>query len=329
MRRKSNGRCSSDPVSHAPSKPKQGDDYTRLTVDQDGSLEHLKKGAYPLGATENDKRTLRRLVVSFFLSGVILYKRSIDSTLLRCVDDWEAQEIMEEVHGGAFGTHANGHALTCKVLRAGYYWSKMESDCCQHVKRCMKCQMYVDNIHIAPSTLHNLTSPWPFSKWALDMIGSIEPKASNGHRFFLVTINYFTKWVEVASYANVTKNMFKIKHHNSTPYRPKMNRVVEVANKNIKKIIQKMVVTYKDWHDMLPYTLHGYRTSVRKSIGATPYSLVYGTEAILPVEVEIPSLRVLAEAELDESEWVQSRLDQLNLIEEKRLTAVCHGQLYQ
>ncbi|RDY07332.1 hypothetical protein CR513_08562, partial [Mucuna pruriens] len=48
---------------------------------------------------------------------------------------------------------------------------------------------------------------------------------------------------------------------------------------------------------MLPYALHEYRTSVLTSIGATPYSLVYGTEVVLLVEVEIPSLRVLAEAE--------------------------------
>ncbi|RDX68635.1 hypothetical protein CR513_52351, partial [Mucuna pruriens] len=64
---------------------------------------------------------------------------------------------------------------------------------------------------------------------------------------------------------------------------------------------------------------------MRTSIGATPYSLVYSTKAVLPIEVEIPSLRVLTEAELDESEWVQIRLDQLNLIEEKCLTVICHG----
>ena len=108
-----------------------------------------------------------------------------------------------------------------------------------------------------------------------------------------------------------------------------MNGVVEAANKNIKKIIQKMVVTYKDWHEMLPFALHGYRTSVRTSTGATPFSLVYGMEAVLPIEVEIPSMRVLMEAELSEAEWCQSRYDQLNLIEEKRMTALCHGQLYQ
>ena len=79
-------------------------------------------------------------------------------------------------------------------------------------------------------------------------------------------------------------------HHNSSPYRPKMNEVVEVANKNIKKIIQKMVVTYKDWHEMLPFALHGYHTSVRTSTEATPFSLVYGMVAVLPVEVVIPSM---------------------------------------
>ena len=64
-----------------------------------------------------------------------------------------------------------------------------------------------------------------------------------------------------------------------------MNGAVEAANKNIKKIVQKMVVTYKDWHEMLLFALHGYRTSARTSTGETPFSLVYGMEAILPVEV--------------------------------------------
>ena len=64
-----------------------------------------------------------------------------------------------------------------------------------------------------------------------------------------------------------------------------MNGVVEAANKNIKKIIQKMTVTYKDWHEMLPFALHGYRTTAHTSIRATPFSLVYGMEAVLPMEV--------------------------------------------
>jgi hypothetical protein len=48
---------------------------------------------------------------------------------------------------------------------------------------------------------------------------------------------------------------WKIKHFNSLPYRPKMNGATEVAKKNVKKIIQKMIFTSKDWHDMLPLAL--------------------------------------------------------------------------
>ena len=108
-----------------------------------------------------------------------------------------------------------------------------------------------------------------------------------------------------------------------------MNRAVEAANKNIKKIVQKMIMSYKDWHEMFPFALHGYRTSVCTSTGATPFSLVYGMEVVLPFEVEVPSLRILAESGLEESEWAQARFDQLNLIEGKRLAAMSHGRLYQ
>ncbi|PKI45882.1 hypothetical protein CRG98_033681 [Punica granatum] len=100
-----------------------------------------------------------------------------------------------------------------------------------------------------------------------------------------------------------------------------MNGVVETANKNIKKIIEKMTMTYKDWHEMLPFALLAYRTSIRTSTEATPYSLVYGMEAILLIKVEISSMRVLAESEHEEAEWAKQHYEQLNLIDEKWLIA--------
>ena len=80
----------------------------------------------------------------------------------------------------------------------------METDCCQFVERCPKCQMHGDFTHMPPSELHALTSPWPFSVWGIDIIENISPKSSNGHEYILVAIDYFTKWVEVASYARLT-----------------------------------------------------------------------------------------------------------------------------
>ncbi|TYH95483.1 hypothetical protein ES332_A12G108800v1 [Gossypium tomentosum] len=179
--------------------------------------------------------------------------------------------------------------------------------------------------------------------WGMDVIGPISLKASNGHRFIFVVIDYFTKWVEAASYANVTKSAVsrflkkEIICQYGMPERIISNNalnlnnktIAEAANKNIKKIVGKMTETYRDWHEKLPFALLANRTSVRTSTGATPFSLVYGMEAVLPIEVEIPSLQILMEIRLDEAEWVQSRYDQLNLIEEKRLRAIRHGQMYQ
>uniref|UniRef100_A0A2N9I525 Uncharacterized protein n=1 Tax=Fagus sylvatica TaxID=28930 RepID=A0A2N9I525_FAGSY len=322
---------------------------------------------YPSRATENEKKYIRRMAFQFFLSGEILYKRTHDATLLRCVDAEEANQLIQEMHAGLMGAHANGPFLARKIMRAGYYWLTMERDCIRHVQTCHKCQMYQNSKNAPPQYLHTMASPWPFSAWGMDVIGAITPKASNGHEFILVAIDYFTKWVEACSFKNVTQvavtrfvknniicrygmpemlitdnasnlnnrmmdqlcQQFKIQHHNSAPYRPKMNGAVEAANKNVKKILSKMTETYKDWHEHLPYALCAYRTSVRTSVGATPYSLVYGMEAVLPVEVEIPSLRILSQTQLEEAEWAQARYEQLNFIDEKRLAALCHGQLYQ
>ena len=303
----------------------------------------------------------------FFLSDECLYKRSFDSILLRCIDSTEAVHLMMEVHEGICGPHMNGHMLAKKIMRLGYYWLTLESDCIQHVRSCHKCQIHGDKINVPPSELHQLSEPWPFSMWGIDVIGPINPKASNGHRFILVAIDYFSKWIEAASYLAVTaRNVvkfirrdiiarygspetiitdngsnlnnkqvdelfkeFKIKHLNSSPYRPQMNGAVEAANKNIKKILAKTAENHRDWHERLPFALMAYRTSIRTSTGATPYSLVYGMEAVLPVEIEIPSLRILSQDGLEEVDWIQQRMDQLNLIDEKRLKAICHGQCYQ
>ena len=67
---------------------------------------------------------------------------------------------------------------------------------------------------------------------------------------------------------------------------------------------------------MLPFSLHGYRTMVYTSTGATPFSLVYGMEVVLPIEFQIPSLRIIKDAWLNEYEWIQTRLDHLNLIDD-------------
>ena len=77
---------------------------------------------------------------------------------------------------------------------------------------------------------------------------------------------------------------YGIEHHKSSPYRPQANRAIEAANKNVKRILSKMVKTYKDWSEYLSFALWGYKTIMRTATGQTPFLLVYGYEAVLPIK---------------------------------------------
>ena len=101
----------------------------------------------------------------------------------------------------------NGKKLAKKILRMGYYWNTMETDCISFVKSCHDYHTHANLNHVPPSELYSMTSPWPFFVWGKDVIGRITPKVLNGHEYILVAIEYFTKWVEVASYA-----ILKAKH---------------------------------------------------------------------------------------------------------------------
>jgi len=131
--------------------------------------------------------------MNFYLYGEILYKKSSNMTLLRCLDEAEAENALREAHKGICSTHASGHMMARKIQRASYFWTILEKDCVDYIRKCHKCQVYSDKINTPPVPLFNLTSPWLFTMWGIDVIRSVNPKASNGHRFILMAIDYFTK----------------------------------------------------------------------------------------------------------------------------------------
>ena len=90
-----------------------------------------------------------------------------------------------------------------------------------------------------------------------------------------------------------------------------------------------MVETSRDWSEKLPFALWAYHTSFHTSTEATPYSLAYGMEAVLPIEIEMGSLRVALEQQISEAEWARSHFDQLSILDERRLRATDHVQAYQ
>ncbi|RVW16020.1 Retrovirus-related Pol polyprotein from transposon 412 [Vitis vinifera] len=153
--------------------------------------------------------------------------------------------VMREVHAGVCGPHMRRHMLAHKIMRTDYFW---------------------------------LTMKTTVAIWSIDIIGKISPKSSNGHEFILVVIDYFTKEVHFRANVDTLLQRYDIHRHRSFVYRPQTNGVVEVANKNIKRILRRMVETSRDWLEKLHFALWAYRTSFRTSTGATPYSFVYGIE---------------------------------------------------
>lgn len=117
---------------------------------------------------------------------------------------------------------------------------------------------------------------------------------------------------------------FKIKHNFSTAYNTAANGQAEAFNKTLCKLLKKVVTKNKrDWHDKLLEALWAYRTTTCTPTGMTPYSLVFGGEAILPIEVQIPSLRVAIHENIAEVEAAKQRL------EGKRLQALQNLEAYQ
>ncbi|GJT26660.1 reverse transcriptase domain-containing protein [Tanacetum coccineum] len=102
----------------------------------------------------------------------------------------------------------------------------------------------------------SITSAWPFSQWGIDIVGPL-PTALGGAR---------------------THQAFMFVYH------PRANGHVEVTNREIVKGMERRLrMAHQAWVDELPQVLWAHRTTPKSSNGETPFSLVYGSKAIIPI----------------------------------------------
>ena len=87
-------------------------------------------------------------------------------------------------------------------MAQGFWWSNMQQDAAEYVKKCEQCQRHTLIIHQLGGNLNPITSLWPFAQWGLDIIGPF-PWAMGNRRFVLIIINYFMKWVEAKALVNI------------------------------------------------------------------------------------------------------------------------------
>ncbi|MCO5560447.1 hypothetical protein L7F22_014062 [Adiantum nelumboides] len=199
----------------------------------------------------------------------------------------------------------------------------------------------------------------PFKKWGIDAMVPL-PRTANGKLYILVAIDYMTRWVEAQSVARVNEKTIskfvythiccrfgtlleivsdngpwlrrglltevceelKISHRHSTPYYPQSNGFLEKANGIIAGIIRKMVESKpKRWDNFLDGAIWAYRTKYRDAIQFTPFHLVYGQEALQPIELNIPSIKLTGRQEKNNDEAWIDRLPSLVELEWKRKAA--------
>ena len=79
----------------------------------------------------------------------------------------------------------------------------MMKDAKDLTKRCDKCQRFATVTRQPPEELTTILSPWPFSKWGIDILGPL-PLSRGQCKFIVVAIDYFTKWAEAEPLAKIT-----------------------------------------------------------------------------------------------------------------------------
>jgi hypothetical protein len=275
-----------------------------------------------------------------------------------CLTHEEVEVVLNDCHNGVCGGHLFGLAKAHKILRVSYFWPSIFKDCVEAVKKCHPCQVFAHKMCSHPTPLHPVITIGPFTKWGVDLM-DCNPTSAGGHPHIIMVVDYFTKcdeaiptiksdgetathfvfnqiiaWFGIlkeividhgSHFQNkmMTKLASKLgfKQDHSSSYYPQTNGQVEPVNKSLKSILQKTTRQSKSsWHVMLYPTLQAYRTAVKTSTGFSPFQLVHGVESVLPIECEIPSLKLAVEL-LPNTTDVKEHLVHLKQLYEQRRDA--------
>jgi hypothetical protein len=217
-------------------------------------------------------------------------------------------------------------------------------------------------VQLAPAVMfHPIIKPWLFHGWALDFVGQIHPASSNGHRFVLVATDYFTKWTEAFPLKNMTHRevihfisehivhrfgipqtlttdhgssfmshqvhnfakSLKIKLPISSPNYAQANGHAESNNKTLLNLIKKKIEENpKRSHEVLSEALWAHHISKHSTTKATPFELVYGQEASLPVELNLDTLQIAQQNELPAVDYLNLMFDRLDEVLDERIKAL-------
>nr|GFA17501.1 reverse transcriptase domain-containing protein [Tanacetum cinerariifolium] len=242
---------------------------------------------------------------------------------------------MREIHEGSCSMDAGPRSVVAKAIRLRYYWPTMHKDARDMIRKCSGCQIHRPMARHPQQSLTPITAPWPFYKWGIDIAGPFPEGSGKVKKFIWDNIvcrfgipgeiisdngkqfsdNPFKDWCDKL---NITQRFSSVKH-------PQSNGLVERANRSLGEGIKsRLGEGNKNWVEELPHVLWAHRTMIKSSHGDTPFSLTYGTEAVIPTEIRMPTYRTTAVNVVNNDEELRLNLDLLK--ERRERAAVCEAK---
>ena len=232
------------------------------------------------------------------------------------------EEILQDLHAGAFGGHLGAEKTLAKA-KERFYWPGMHHDISAWCRTCSTCATRKSAPQRNQAPLQTVTAGYPMQVVAVDIMGPL-PESPSGNQYVLVAGDYFTKWIEVYAIPNqeastvakkLTDEMFcrfsppeqlhsdqgkqfesdlvyevckllQIRKTRTTSYHPQCDGLVERFNRTL---LDMLATTTKDhpfdWEEQLSRVCMAYNSSVHASTGFSPFFLMFGRQARMPIDL--------------------------------------------